>query len=82
MSIEFSIEQGVGIISLNRAPANAYDWETLRSLADAVRRVREDAAVGRATLFLKRHGVISRWVLFDAAVPLLPGFESPQRFVF
>ena len=44
--------------------------------------VREDAAVGRATLFLKRHGVISRWVLFDAAVPLLPGFESPQRFVF
>lgn len=45
MSVEFNIEQGVGIISLNRAPANAYDWDTLRSLADTVRRVREDAAV-------------------------------------
>jgi len=45
MSVEFSIEQGVGIISLNRAPANAYDWEMLRSLGDAVRKVREDAAV-------------------------------------
>ena len=45
MSVQFSIEQGVGILSLNRAPANAYDWETLRGLADAVRRVREDSAV-------------------------------------
>jgi len=45
MSIDFTIEQGVGVISLNRAPANAYDWDMLRSLADAVRRVREDAAV-------------------------------------
>jgi len=45
MSIDFTIEQGVGVISLNRAPANAYDWEMLRSLADAVRRVREDDAV-------------------------------------
>jgi enoyl-CoA hydratase/carnithine racemase len=45
MSIEFSVEQGVGVISLNRAPANAYDWGMLRELADAVRRVREDAAV-------------------------------------
>jgi enoyl-CoA hydratase/carnithine racemase len=45
MSVDFAIEEGVGIISLNRAPANAYNWEMLRSLADAVRRVREDSAV-------------------------------------
>jgi enoyl-CoA hydratase/carnithine racemase len=45
MSVEFTIEQGVGIISLDRAPANAYDWEMLQSLAAAVRRVREDPAV-------------------------------------
>ncbi len=45
MSVEFSIEQGVGLLTLNRAPANAYDRETLRSFSEAVRRAREDAAV-------------------------------------
>lgn len=45
MSVEFSVEQGVGIISLHRGPANAYDWEMLRGLADSARRVREDSAV-------------------------------------
>lgn len=45
MSVEFTIDQGVGVLALNRAPANAYDWETLRSVSDAVRRAREDSAV-------------------------------------
>lgn len=37
---------------------------------------------GRATLFLKAAGVVSQRPLFDAAVPLLPGFEAPRGFVF
>ena len=45
MAVDFSVEQGVGVISLNRAPANAYDWQMLRDLAEAVRKVREDGNV-------------------------------------
>lgn len=45
MAVDFSVAQGVGVISLNRAPANAYDWNMLKELADAVRRVREDDSV-------------------------------------
>lgn len=45
MAVDFSVEQGVGVISLNRAPANAYDWHMLQELSSAVRKVREDPAV-------------------------------------
>jgi enoyl-CoA hydratase/carnithine racemase len=45
MAVDFSVDQGVGVISLNRPPANAYDWQMLKDLSDAVRRVREDADV-------------------------------------
>jgi protein-L-isoaspartate(D-aspartate) O-methyltransferase len=37
---------------------------------------------GSATLFLRRGGVVSSRKLFDAAVPLLPGFEPKPGFVF
>src|SRR3970040_1418307 len=50
MAVDFSVEQGVGVISLDRAPANAYDWQMLRDLADTVRRVREDADVRGAVV--------------------------------
>ncbi|HVL34305.1 MAG TPA: enoyl-CoA hydratase-related protein [Burkholderiales bacterium] len=50
MAVDFSADQGVGIISLNRAPANAYDWGMLKELAEAVRRVREDPAVRVAVI--------------------------------
>ena len=43
MAVDFSVEQGVASISLNRAPANAYDWQMLSDLARAVRQAREDA---------------------------------------
>ncbi len=45
MAIDFTVEEGVAVLSLNRAPANAYNMQMLRDLADAVRRVREDSAV-------------------------------------
>lgn len=45
MAVEFSLEQGVGVISLNRPPANAYDWQMLRDLSESIKRVREDSAV-------------------------------------
>lgn len=38
--------------------------------------------VGRATLATRRGGVVSRRVLFDAAVPILPGFAREPGFVF
>ncbi|MFP6743235.1 MAG: protein-L-isoaspartate O-methyltransferase [Alphaproteobacteria bacterium] len=38
--------------------------------------------VGKAMLILRSHGVVSRRVLFDAAIPPLPGFESAPAFVF
>lgn len=56
-----------------------------RQLADGGRLlavVRRPGEVGRATLFARRHGIVSSWVLFDAAVPPLPGFEAGPRFVF
>ena len=45
MPVDFSVEQGVGIVSLNRAPANAYDWRMLREFSQAVQNVREDPKV-------------------------------------
>ncbi|MGH8670358.1 MAG: enoyl-CoA hydratase/isomerase family protein [Burkholderiales bacterium] len=45
MAVDFSVEQGVGLISLNRAPANAYDRQMLRDLSEAIRKTREDSGV-------------------------------------
>lgn len=39
-------------------------------------------AVGKAMVFLRLHGAISRRCEFDAAVPPLPGFQSPPVFEF
>lgn len=50
MAVDFSVEQGVGILSLNRAPANAYDRQMLRDLSEAIKRVREDASVRVAVI--------------------------------
>ncbi len=45
MAIDFSTEQGVGFITFNRPPANAYDAQMLRELTAAVHRVAEEPAV-------------------------------------
>ena len=50
MAVDFAVENGVGVISLNRPPANAYDWEMLRDLSRAIRQVREDSNVRVALL--------------------------------
>lgn len=42
----------------------------------------QDDGVGHATLIERRGGVLARRVLFDANVPLLPGFEKSAGFVF
>lgn len=44
--------------------------------------VMKSGPMGRATLFMRAGGVASRRPLFDAAVPPLPGFAAPPRFVF
>jgi protein-L-isoaspartate(D-aspartate) O-methyltransferase len=41
-----------------------------------------DGRVGRATLYSRQGDTVSNRPLFDAAVPLLQGFEAPRGFVF
>ncbi len=45
MAIDFTADQGVGFITFNRPPANAYDAQMLRELTQAVHRVAEDPGV-------------------------------------
>lgn len=45
MAIDFTIDNGIGIISFNRPPANAYDTRMLTELTAAVHRVADDASV-------------------------------------
>ena len=44
--------------------------------------VLRDRGVGRASLWIKSGGAVSRRVLFDANVAPLPGFGAPAGFVF
>jgi hypothetical protein len=37
---------------------------------------------GRGTLFLRRGGTVSRRPVFDASIPLLPGFAPEPTFRF
>lgn len=50
MSVELQIENGVGIVTFNRPPSNAYDAAMLAELRDCVLRVADDAAVRVAVL--------------------------------
>jgi enoyl-CoA hydratase/carnithine racemase len=74
MSVDFAIEEGVGVISLNRAPANAYDWEMLRSLADTVRRAREDPAVRVAVV----RSALPKFFCSGADISTLRGSDRAQ----
>jgi protein-L-isoaspartate(D-aspartate) O-methyltransferase len=59
--------------------------EILAQLADGGRLVAVVEAaggIGRATLTTKTGGAIARRVIFDAAIPLLPGFQAKPAFVF
>jgi protein-L-isoaspartate(D-aspartate) O-methyltransferase len=38
--------------------------------------------LGKAVMFRKQAGTLSKRVFFDASVPLLPGFEKKQNFIF
>jgi protein-L-isoaspartate(D-aspartate) O-methyltransferase len=44
--------------------------------------VRRLGAAGAAILLVKRNGTISERAEFDAAIPMLPGFERPMAFAF
>lgn len=59
--------------------------EILAQLAEGGRLVTvllDKDGLGRATLMRKDEGVVSGRVLFDAATPVLPGFERKDGFVF
>lgn len=44
--------------------------------------LRKGDACGRGTLVIRRNGIVSRRCVFDASLPLLPGFKAEQGFVF
>ncbi len=44
--------------------------------------VKPPKGVGRATLTTRTGGLLARRVIFDAAIPLLPGFQQKPAFVF
>jgi len=44
--------------------------------------LRPNGLMGRATMITRTGGVLARRVIFDAAVPLLPGFQPKPAFVF
>ena len=44
--------------------------------------LRQPGSVGRATLITRTGAVLAQRVIFDAATPLLPGFEAEPGFVF
>lgn len=44
--------------------------------------IKNEAGMGRAILMQCSAGVVSQRVIFDASVPLLPGFEAKPKFVF
>jgi protein-L-isoaspartate(D-aspartate) O-methyltransferase len=44
--------------------------------------LRQQGGVGRATLITRTGGILAQRVIFDAAVPLLPGFVAKPEFVF
>ncbi len=44
--------------------------------------LRQHGGVGRAALITRTGGVLAQRVMFDAATPLLPGFETKPGFVF
>jgi protein-L-isoaspartate(D-aspartate) O-methyltransferase len=44
--------------------------------------LREPGSVGRAVLITRTGAVLAQRVIFDAATPLLPGFEAEPGFVF
>jgi protein-L-isoaspartate(D-aspartate) O-methyltransferase len=44
--------------------------------------VRPENGVGRATITTRTGGLLARRVMFDAAIPLLPGFQPKPAFVF
>ncbi|MFQ5974006.1 MAG: protein-L-isoaspartate O-methyltransferase, partial [Alphaproteobacteria bacterium] len=44
--------------------------------------ITDGRGMGRASIFLKRDGIVSKRVLFDAGTPMLPGFAEETPFVF
>ncbi|MGE5545523.1 MAG: protein-L-isoaspartate O-methyltransferase family protein [Solirubrobacterales bacterium] len=59
--------------------------EICRQLADGGRLIAvvdTGAGLGKATLVVRSGDTFGRRIVFDAAVPLLPGFAAKSRFVF
>ena len=59
--------------------------EIFKQLAEGGRLVavvKPEGGIGRAMLITRTGGVIARRVIFDAATPLLPGFQAKSAFVF
>ncbi len=77
-------EQGPYDAIIIEGAVEAIPDELVAQLAEGGRLVVvvQERAIGRATLLKKTDGIVGRHVLFDANVPVLPGFEVEHGFVF
>ena len=57
-------------------------WADQLSDGGRIAVVVQDGPVGRACVFTKAGDIVSKRVVFDASVPVLPGFEVTPEFVF
>jgi protein-L-isoaspartate(D-aspartate) O-methyltransferase len=71
------------VIFLNGAIAREPE-ELLAQLGDGGRLVaiRQNGAGGKGVIYLNHEGALGERSVFDATVPVLPGFEKPPSFVF
>jgi enoyl-CoA hydratase/carnithine racemase len=74
MAVDFSVEQGIASISLNRAPANAYDRQMLRELSEAIRKAREEAGVRVVVV----RSALPKFFCSGADISTLKGSERAQ----
>ena len=72
MTVTLSNDAGVGIISLERPPANAYDAALLNELAGAILQVRDDAAIRVAVI----RSALPRFFCAGADITTLRGSDK------
>ena len=59
MAIEYSVDNGVGVIRLRRFPSNSYDLAGIRQLAEAIRAAANDSAARAVIVASALKGVFS-----------------------
>ena len=71
------------VVLLNGAVSRVPEWiGAVLAEGGRLGLIREEGGVSRAIVYLKSGGTVGARVAFDAAAPVLPGFERMPEFVF